>query len=117
MQIQECSISARRRSACLNPVYRSLVVSSFVVANTSPVLSVPAAPSENTVTAEVIGQDIADSATLKIEPWQALYRWKLRIAKKGPSISGMIGKTIKMRIGFRGESGGRYWRAGILEVK
>lgn len=99
-----------------------------------PLLAVPAVPNESLVTAEVVEQETIDSATLKIEPKQALYRWKLRLikveavqkkanflagyegksiealSKEAPAVSGLVGKTIKARVSFRGdEKNGRFW--------
>jgi hypothetical protein len=114
----------------------------FVFVGIAPLLAVPAIPNESLVSAEVVEQNSVDSATLNIEPKQALYRWKLRIikidtvprmanileghegksievlSKEAPSVSGLVGKTIKARVSFRGdEKNGRYWLVGIPEVK
>ena len=113
----------------------------FVFAGIAPLLAVPAIPNESLVTAEVVEHDTVDSTTLKIEPKQALHRWKLRIikietvqqkanflagdegksiealSKEAPAVSGLVGKTIKARISFRGdEKNGRYWLVGFPET-
>ena len=113
----------------------------FVFFAIAPLLAVSVLPNESLVTAEVLEQDIVDSTTLKIEPKQALYRWKLRLikieavqrmanflagdegrsiealSKEAPSVSGLVGKTIKARVSFRGdEKNGRYWLVGFPEA-
>jgi hypothetical protein len=129
-----CSLALRFTAIdCL-----AILFVSFAIA---PLFAVPALPNESLVTAEVVAQDIVDSATLKIEPKQALYRWKLRLIKveavqkmanflagsegksiealsKGtPATSGLVGKTIKARVSFRGdEKNGRYWVVGFPEA-
>jgi hypothetical protein len=114
----------------------------FVFVGITPLLAVPAIPNESLVIAEVIEQNAVDSATLNVQPKQTLYRCKLRIikidtvlrmanilqghegksievlSKEAPSVSGLVGKTIKARVSFRGdEKNGRYWLLGIPEVK
>lgn len=109
----------------------------FLLLAIAPLLAVPVVPNESLVTAEVVEQDIVDSATLKIEPKQELYRWKLRLikveavqnkanflagyegksiealSKEAPPVSSLVGKTIKARVSFRGdEKNGRYWLVG-----
>jgi hypothetical protein len=118
-----------------------LLVFSFVVAGNSPVLGVPAAPNQTLLTAQVVEQEIVDSTILKIEPKQVLYRYKLRIiktesfqesvdflagheggvievlSKEAPPIAGLVGKTIKARVSFRGdEKNGRYWLVEFMGV-
>lgn len=113
----------------------------FVFFAIAPLLAVPALPNESLVTAEVVKQDVVDSTTLKIEPKQALYLWKLRLikieavqkkanflagyegksiealSKEAPAVSGLVGKTIKARVSFRGdEKNGRYWLVGLPEA-
>ena len=113
----------------------------FVLVGITRLFAVPAIPNESLVTAEVVERDTVDSTTLKIEPKQPLYRWKLRIikietvhkkanflaghegksievlSKEAPSVSGLVGKTVKARVSFRGdERNGRYWLVGIPEV-
>jgi hypothetical protein len=113
----------------------------FVFFAIAPLLAVPALPNESLITAEVVEQDIVDSTALKIEPKQTLYHWKLRLikiaavkkmanflagnegksiealSKEAPAASGLVGKTIKARISFRGdEKNGRYWLLGFPET-
>jgi hypothetical protein len=113
----------------------------FVFLGIALLPAVPAAPNESLVTAEVVEQDTVDSTTLEIAPKQALYRWKLRLvkiepvqkmanflagyegrsiealSKETPPVSGLVGKTIKARVSFRGdEKTGRYWLVGSPEA-
>ena len=108
---------------------------------TAPLFAVPAIPNESLITAEVVEQDTVDSTTLKIEPKQVLYRWKLRLikieavrkmanllaghegksiealSKEAPAASGLVGRTITARVSFRGdEKNGRYWLIGFPEA-
>lgn len=118
------------------------LVTFFVFLGIAPLFAVPVIPNESLLTAEVVEHDTVDSTTLKIEPRQPLYRWKLRIikiemvqkkanflaghegksievlSKEAPSVSDWVGKTIKARVSFRGdEKTGRYWLVGIPEVE